>query len=26
VEWEAVRVQPGSAALFTLAEGGDAAP
>jgi hypothetical protein len=26
VEWEAVRVQPGSPALFTLAEGGDAAP
>lgn len=26
VEWEAVRVQPGSAALFTLVEGGDAAP
>ena len=26
VEWEAVRVQPGSAALFTLVDGGDAAP
>jgi hypothetical protein len=25
-EWEAVRVQPGSAALFTLVEGADAAP